>query len=451
MSAADVVVVIPGILGSELYRDGRQTWGYRQIGLNLATLGQRLRKDLALTRSAFSDHSGGARDGTMAVDVLRTLGIIPGFWSIDGYDRLVDGLRRRYGIADVQVFPYDWRQSNRVSAIRLQSVIEPILQKRRETHPAAKLLLIGHSMGGLVARYYAACLDREDYTRRVITIGTPYEGSMRALSLLSTGVLTLGPFQLDLGDLPQSLPSVAELLPVYPCIRDGDGNLRGIGSASLPGVPGALVAHCLAFHREMDEALAARQDGGPAQHAIVGHLQPTDLWASVEAGRVVLHRSSDPADGGDGTVPRRSASPPEWSSDASSTFLPGMHSSIHQRPETLRQLHGIITARPRVPMAAEDEISVSAMPHATPHDQWHVSVQSCHGTPSLALELSIEDDRSAPVCPPIPFRPAGAGRYVATWDDVRPGAHRWTVRPIVDGATPVQAISDVVLSTAEVS
>lgn len=46
------------------------------------------------------------------------------------------------------------------------------------------LILVGHSMGGLDARYLAARLDPERRVRAVVTIGTPHRGSPIADALL---------------------------------------------------------------------------------------------------------------------------------------------------------------------------------------------------------------------------------------------------------------------------
>ncbi len=48
------------------------------------------------------------------------------------------------------------------------------------TLPHRHLVLVGHSMGGLDARYVASRLDPDRRIRRVITIGTPHRGSAAA-------------------------------------------------------------------------------------------------------------------------------------------------------------------------------------------------------------------------------------------------------------------------------
>jgi triacylglycerol esterase/lipase EstA (alpha/beta hydrolase family) len=46
----------------------------------------------------------------------------------------------------------------------------------------AKLILVGHSMGGVISRYYLECLDGWRDTRTLVTFGTPYRGSLKAIS-----------------------------------------------------------------------------------------------------------------------------------------------------------------------------------------------------------------------------------------------------------------------------
>ncbi len=90
--------------------------------------------------SAFSDHENGLDDGTVVDGVMRTVGVLPGFWSVDGYEQMIDTTRRMLQASDAEVFafPYDWRQSNRVSARRLQRHVAPLIRARRETHPNAR-------------------------------------------------------------------------------------------------------------------------------------------------------------------------------------------------------------------------------------------------------------------------------------------------------------------------
>lgn len=52
--------------------------------------------------------------------------------------------------------------------------------------------MLAHSMGGVVARYWAAMLDDERLCRTVITLGSPHRGAPKALDALANG-LRVGP------------------------------------------------------------------------------------------------------------------------------------------------------------------------------------------------------------------------------------------------------------------
>jgi triacylglycerol lipase len=54
------------------------------------------------------------------------------------------------------------------------------------SYPERNLALIGHSMGGLDARYFASLLDNDHRVRCVIAIGTPHRGTPVARWLLET-------------------------------------------------------------------------------------------------------------------------------------------------------------------------------------------------------------------------------------------------------------------------
>ncbi|MFG1602654.1 alpha/beta fold hydrolase [Actinoplanes sp. NPDC049265] len=445
----DIVVVIPGILGSVLYRGTDQVWGYRQIVTNLHRLPQRLTRDLALPADAFEQPAEeGYDDGVRATGVLRTQAIVPGFWAVDGYDVLLDRLRRRFpsdrdGIVE---FPYDWRQSNEYTARRLAAFVEPLIERRRREYPQAKLILVGHSMGGLVARYFAECLDEEGVVRRIVTIGTPYSGALKALAVSANGYVRLGPVRIDLAELVRSLPSVAELLPVYGCLDSAAGAPQTIfDGMPVPGLTKQAVERARRFHRGMDAAVAAA-GRRHRYHALVSHRQPTDVGAFLSAtGEVQARRSTDPDFGGDGTVPRCSATPPEWTDDANAVFIGGRHASLQRQNESLVQLYGILTARPRHAQAVADEIAVDAEAYTVVGTDWVVRAHCVTGLDNLALAVSVVDP--AEPGPPftVPLTPTGAGGYQSSVVLTRPGLFRWTVHSIAAAATPIDPVSDLLL------
>src|SRR5262245_9500789 len=330
----DVVVVLPGIMGSVLRNaDGDDVWKL-DIGDIARGLIGRLRalKALQLPAGIGDDHPN---DGVTAPALMPDMHVIPGIWTVTvGYDRLHSWFRERFDIVEAGVddddgraanyvrFPYDWRLSNRYNARVLQRTVEPVLGRFRAQpgNADAKLVFVGHSMGGLVARYYTDVLGGHEVTAKVITLGTPHRGALNALVSLVNGVRKgLGPIALDLTDLARSLPALHQLLPEYASIDSG-GALLKTTETQLPDLDGAMVADAMRFHDELRDG-AARHAAGYDAHPILARTQPTDTTARivgerVEALRTIRLDGEDHDQKGDGTVPRLSAAPYGVASDA---------------------------------------------------------------------------------------------------------------------------------------
>ncbi|MFC1439730.1 hypothetical protein ABUW04_15840 [Streptacidiphilus sp. N1-10] len=450
-------MIVPGILGTTLVRGKRQVWGYRQVFRSVHHLGDRLTQDLSLPGAVFQDPAAGYDDGVRTDGPLKTLGILPGLVAMDGYDRLVQQLRDRFpgDPGAIHEFPYDWRQSNEYSALMLRNFVWALLAVRRTVVPDAKVVLIGHSMGGLVARFFAECLDERRDTRRLVTIGTPFQGSVKALTVLANGFTRIGPVKIALGELARSLPSVAELLPTYDCVGASVSHLENLsgqdGVPSMPGLPRSALERSQEFHRKMREAVAANGDDRPAYHALLSHWHATDLWALVDdRGEVRAQSSTGFEHGGDGTVPRCSATPPEWADDANGIYLAGKHAALQQQGETIVQLRGILSAQTRRPQAAVDAVSVTAPAYVDVHADWLVEATSVEGSDSLVLTLTVWDpeDTGAPPVTEVALRATGQGVYRAVVRNLPAGLFRWTVRTALTAATPVDPVSDIVLCAA---
>lgn len=348
----DIVVMLPGILGSVLQRDGRDVWAISRGAAwrGLVTLGRSV-KDLQLGDDDPEKLDLG--DGVRATRLMPDVHLLPGFWKIDGYGKVKTRLFEQFDLTDGVNwfdFPYDWRRDNRAAAHRLAEQAPVWLEEYRKLpgRQDAKLVLLGHSMGGLVARYFLEALGGWEMTRALVTFGTPYRGSLNALDYLVHGFAKgLGPFRLDLSELLRSLTSVHQLLPVYPCVDDGSGALKKVGAASgLPaGVDASKVAAATAFHDEI--AAAVEANGGYGRYQIcpvVGIFQPTRQSAVVRDGRVEILEVLDGKDiGGDGTVPRVSATPLELSSEAREVYATESHASLQNFDPVLVQVSGVLT------------------------------------------------------------------------------------------------------------
>src|SRR5262249_31448408 len=206
-------------------------------------------------------------------------------------------------------------------------------------------------MGGLVARYYLECLEGWRYARKLIRFGTPYRGSLNALDFLSNGYgKTFAGFNVaDLSALMRSFTSVYQLLPRYPCVDTGDGVLRRPGEVKgLPNVDPAKAAAALTFHFELERAICAnarsRKYNVYPIHPIIGVDQPTKHAARIDAGRLVPVNDLKGLEGGDGTVPRFSATPLGCTRKADNAFrdaalyVSGVHSSLQNIPQVITQI-----------------------------------------------------------------------------------------------------------------
>jgi hypothetical protein len=298
-------------------------------------------------------------DGVSADRLFDDLHLIPGLWKIDGYGKIRERILREFAVeAGVNFFEfaYDWRRDNRVAARQFAKASHGWLKawRARSGNGDAKLVLLAHSMGGLVSRYYAECLEGWRDIRALITFGTPYRGSLNALNFLSNGYKAgIGALQLaDLSELMRSFTSVYQLLPRYPCYDAGDGKLVRVGETTgIPNVDAGKAAAALAFHREIDAAVDAHlrdeqyRRGRYAIHPIVGTYQAT-LQVARKAGGKVEVSAAYPGESldGDGTVPRVSATPLELSGADAELFVAQVHGSLQNTDAVLTQVVGLLTA-----------------------------------------------------------------------------------------------------------
>lgn len=353
----DVIVLLPGILGSVLQRDGKDVWAVSAgaaLGA-LRSLGGSIRE---LTLDEDPPDADDLGDGVAASRLMSDVHIVPGLWKIDGYSKIAATIKATFEVEPGEnyfEFPYDWRRDNRVAARLLARQSHTWLEQWRERsgNPDAKLILMGHSMGGLVSRYFLECLDGWKSTRMLITFGTPYRGSLNALGFVANGMKKkLGPIPiLDLSQLLRSFTSVYQLLPIYPCVDAGGGDLLRVNEAeAVPNLDSARAADALAFHHEIKDAVDGHltEDAYSAArysiHPMVGMFQPTLQSAELRGDRLSLLRSYKGEDqDGDGTVPRVSATPIELGNQRLEVYVADRHASLQNSDPVLVQLAGLVS------------------------------------------------------------------------------------------------------------
>ena len=162
------LLVVPGILGSQLCDGTTVIWGDRgslQDFARLDTLSEQGRQ-------------------LKPCGLLKKIQLLGSFWATDGYDVLLaqlSALGFREG-SDLILFDYDWRRSNFETA--------EVLKRRLRTSTGfqtGQFDVIAHSMGGLVTRILLNDPEFAPRVRRVIYLATPFLGSSNALGILTDG------------------------------------------------------------------------------------------------------------------------------------------------------------------------------------------------------------------------------------------------------------------------
>jgi pimeloyl-ACP methyl ester carboxylesterase len=124
------------------------------------------------------------REELEARDIIREVSIARQY--VDLIEDLTECGYREEGDSKektLYVLPYDWRKNNAIAARQLAELLERI---RAVSGDDARIAIIAHSMGGLVARYYLEALEFQGHEGRrsvqsLITLGTPHRGSPLAL------------------------------------------------------------------------------------------------------------------------------------------------------------------------------------------------------------------------------------------------------------------------------
>jgi pimeloyl-ACP methyl ester carboxylesterase len=453
----DVIVCIPGITGSVLRKDGRDIWNISggAVLSALTTFGRSIR-DLKLERDPPEVDDLG--DGITAPEVIRDVHLLPGFWKVDGYTKMMRYIEETFDVRrgrNLFEFPYDWRRDNRVAARRLARQGREWLEAWRTASGArdAKLVLVGHSMGGLIARYFLECLDGWRDTRTLVTFGTPYRGSLNALDTLVNGKKIKF---FDLTEVARSFTAIHQLLPTYPAYDRGDGNLVRVDDTDIPHLDRAKATAALDFHREIRDAVDEHLRDDAYVHGryglgrVVGIKQPTQQSALRDGDRIKLRRrigGEDP--GGDGTVPRPSATPLELEDDKGATFCAERHASMQNDDHVLLQLTGVLTGNAIEWQLYRDvvqmvDLALDIDDLYSPSEPVVVRAQpdrdSVEELVAVAVDVESGEERARK-----PLAPSDQGWHAAELGPLPEGVYRITAF----GGEAVEPVSDLVTVLAE--
>lgn len=439
---SDAVVFLPGIMGSQLVdAEGEVLWGMRPKLLFRQLTFRDVLKRLALDEEA-SD------DGITANALLEWPVKLPLLGAVEPYRAIVKRLEETVeDPAALLPFPYDWRRSIASNGERLRHAAREHLRDWRARRLAAapsaageppKLTFVCHSMGGLVARYAVEVLgdDLKSDVRRIVTLGTPFRGAVKALRILATGkYLPLGVLADELRDTSRTLPGIYELLARYKCLVDGS-SVRALEPSDLAAV-GASDRLASAAFEVMDRLHAAGDAVGATEiRPMVGLDQPTLQSARIANGVADFMEHLNSVDeGGDGTVFRRSALPA--GTTAAAGYLPQTHGLITKSGEALTFVHAALTEDTLGPLQAPPKGTGIRVPEAVLVGQpIEIEIQPAGARPTCRIQ-----DPEAVGSATIRVQSRG-GQLVASTVRHEPGLYRVLVSG--GGMSPVQDLVAVV-------
>jgi pimeloyl-ACP methyl ester carboxylesterase len=284
------VWIVPGIMGTQLGRPRAPPWPADLLWIDAA--------DVIAGRLA-----------ELRLPDAQPLQLLGGI----SYTYLAQQLRLRAAGFRVRLWDYDWRQDIAACGARLAQDIA--------VSGSRSVALLAHSMGGLVAR--AALAQRGDLpVARVITLGTPHEGTLAVVQALRGTYPTVRRLAaLDLrhtaeqlsAEVFSSFPSLYGMLP--PAGALGALDLFDSSQWPQPGpMPDTLLLRSASTLRQQLAPLDARYC------CIAGVRQRTATGLERGPDGFIYQVSSD----GDGTVPVTSAAP----AGAASHYLSCEHSNL---------------------------------------------------------------------------------------------------------------------------
>lgn len=162
------------------------------------------------------------------------------------YDNLIASFQKNGYKKDINLFdfPYQWRDSNIISADELKNKIEAIKNDTKNS----KIDVVAHSMGGLLTRQYIENSNYQNDIDQFITLGTPHKGAPKTytkweageglddlLDKVSKGIFSLEAHSLGYSSLQEYIQnrviSVKELLPDYDYLKKvSDGEMKNYPS-----------------------------------------------------------------------------------------------------------------------------------------------------------------------------------------------------------------------------
>jgi hypothetical protein len=425
----DAVVIVPGIMGSEL-RDRKTReilWGLSSARwLISAWTSRNGLKALHLTDEELTGSTGRIE----ATQLLQHSTWTPYLRGQEPYTRLRETITEY--VADpaaIMEFPYDWRLPVATNGRLLAQAAREHLTTWRQ-HPRhhqatahradqrpARLVFIAHSMGGLVTRSALDGSHHDDLaadTRTVITLGTPFYGAVKAAVILNTGHGAPVPLpHRKLRALCQTMPGLHDLLPFYRCLRTDDDVLR-LDTSTIKALGGNpdLATASLAFHQSQHNIPL------PDHRTVAGTRQSTWQTLTLTDGQVTphwdgAHQNNDGSlirdragrlvyfsDQGDGTVYRDSATRSKHLST-----VPIQHGDLARANSALDVVIDILLEdEPQGPPLGEPGCGILTPDLVEAGQTWHATAENVTTLQGLTCTVTDTENKNSTRPAPMAMR-----------------------------------------------
>lgn len=132
----DMIVILPGILGSVLQKDNKDLWAVSGHAIwQVLTNSRQMLQHLKLEQDDPEAEDMG--DGIRATRLIEDVHLVPGLVKIDGYSQTARLITDNFDVTpgdfyqdpgdkvpNFYKFPYDWRRDNRANARLLKRLID---------------------------------------------------------------------------------------------------------------------------------------------------------------------------------------------------------------------------------------------------------------------------------------------------------------------------------------
>ncbi|PJM93237.1 esterase/lipase family protein [Streptomyces sp. CB01373] len=216
-------------------------------------------------------------DGAVALPALSTdspILLVHGLCSNRAIFHIMRRGLRQAGFRRVAVLNYNWLNNDVRGAARL---LADQVERVCEDSGHERVHVIGHSLGGVVARYYAQRMGGDARVHTLVTLGAPHTGTLAAaLPLPVRAIRQLRPGSDLLAELAEPAPGcgtrfvafhsdldelivpAANARLVHPDLRIRNVPVRAVGHVSLPMHARVVGEVCRVLHDAHDaEPLAA--------------------------------------------------------------------------------------------------------------------------------------------------------------------------------------------------